>query len=148
MSWAHSGNGGTGHLATEVLQVASGIDVLKVPYKGAQAAMKDLLGGQVQVMPATIGNALPHVKTSKLRALASKQCARLLPEVMTVAEQGCAGYAGYEAPGPLSLLAPAKTPAAIVNRIQAEIAAMVKVPEMQATMDAHGIEPVASTSAE
>ena len=146
VSWAHSGNGGTGHLAIEVLQVASGIDVLKVPYKGTQPAMTDLLGGQVQVMSATIVNALPHIKTGKLRALAlaNKNRSRLLPEVMTVAEQG---FPGYEAPGPLSLLAPAKTPAAIVNRIQTEIAAIVKAPDMQATMDAQGIEPVASTPA-
>ena len=147
VTWAHSGSGGAGHLAIEELLIAANIKVLTVPYKGATPALTDTLSGQVQVMAITIANALPHIKTGKLRALAlaNLKRSRLLPDVATVAEQG---FPGFEAPGFLSLLAPAKTPAAIIQRMQAEVAVVMKSPDLQAQMDAQGIEPVANTPAE
>lgn len=147
LSWAHSGNGGTGHLAVELLQIESGIDVLKVPYRGTQPALADLLGGQVQLMSSTTASALPFIKSGRLRALAIANAERstLLPDVQTVGEQG---FPQSEAPGPLALLAPARTPVAIIERLQTDIAAIVKSPEFVERLAAQGMAPVANTPAQ
>ncbi|CAN5525910.1 tripartite tricarboxylate transporter substrate binding protein [soil metagenome] len=147
ITWAHAGNGGAGHLALELLQIPTGIEVLKVPYKGTQPALTDLLGGQVQVMFDGVVSSLPHIKAGKLRplAVASLTRSKLLPDVPTLAEQG---YPGFELEGPLGLLAPARTPPFILQKLQSEIALMARDPEFEAKMAAMGLQSVGSTPAE
>lgn len=147
LPWAFAGNGSTGHLSLELLQQASGIDVIKVPYKGTQPALTDLLGGQVQVMFDGVVTSLPHIKAGKLRplAVASLRRSPLLPDVPTVAELG---YPGFEAVGLAALLAPAGTPPRILQKIQAEVAAIIRSPEVEARMTSMGLEVVGNTPAE
>ncbi|MGB3068347.1 MAG: tripartite tricarboxylate transporter substrate binding protein [Ottowia sp.] len=147
ISWAHSGVGGTGHLAVELLQLETGIDVVKVPYKGTQPAMSDVLGGQVQCMSAATSSALPFIKSGKLRplAIAGPKRSNLLPEVKTVGEQG---FPRSEAPGPLALLAPAHTPAAIIDKLQSNITAIVRSQDVEDLLAAQGMESVGNTPAQ
>lgn len=147
LPWAFAGNGSTGHMSLELLQTATSIDVIKVPYKGTQPALTDLLGGQVQVMFDGVVTSLPHIRAGKLRplAVASLNRSKLLPDVPTVAEQG---FPGFEAVGLASLLAPAGTPQRILLKIQSEVAAIVRSPEVESKMTAMGLEVVASTPAE
>lgn len=146
LPWAFAGNGSTGHLALELLQISSGIDVIKVPYKGTQPALTDLLGGNVSAMFDGPGTSLQHIQAGKLRAIASTGLKRhkLLPDVPTVAESG---YPGFEAAGLAGLLAPAGTPPQIVQKIQSDVAAIARSPDFEAKMSAMGYEIVASTPA-
>lgn len=147
LAWAFAGNGSTGHLSLELLQTATDIDVIKVPYKGTQPALIDLLGGQVQVMFDGVVTSLPHIKAGKLRplALASLTRSKLLPDVPTVAEQG---LPGFEAVGLAGLLAPAGTPPRILQKIHSEVAAIVRSAEVESKMTTMGLEVVASSPAE
>ena len=147
ISWAHSGIGGTGHLAVELLQSEAGINIVKIPYKGTQPAMQDVLGGQVECMSAAVSSALPFIKNGKLHALAiaAPKRSNLLPEVKTVAEQG---FPQSEAPGPLALLAPARTPTPIIEKLQSSIATIVNSQEVRDSLAAQGMEPVGNTPAQ
>ncbi|MEO7242910.1 MAG: tripartite tricarboxylate transporter substrate binding protein [Variovorax sp.] len=144
LAWAFAGNGGTGHLALEMFSRAADIDVLKVPYKGTQPALTDLLGGRVSAMFDGVVTSLPHIKAGKLRAIAvaSSTRSKLLPDVPTIAESG---YPGFEAAGLAALVAPAGSPANIVQKLQTEIAAIARDPEFDAKMTAMGLQVVAST---
>lgn len=147
LPWAFAGNGSTGHLSLELLQIASDINVIKVPYKGTQPALTDLLGGQVSVMFDGVVTSLPHIKAGKLRpiAVASLTRSKLLPDVPTIAESG---YPGFEAVGLAGLLAPAGTPPAIVQKLQSEIATIVRSPDFDAKMVSMGLEVVGNTPAQ
>jgi tripartite-type tricarboxylate transporter receptor subunit TctC len=147
LPWAFAGNGSTGHLSLELLQIASDINVIKVPYKGTQPALTDLLGGQVSVMFDGVVTSLPHIKAGKLRpiAVASLTRSKLLPDVPTIAESG---YPGFEAVGLAGLLAPAGTPPVIVQKLQTEIAAIVRSPDFDAKMVSMGLEVVGNTPAQ
>lgn len=127
------GSGGTGtsvHLAGELFASLTGTQMLHVPYKGSSPAMTDLVGGQIQAMFDTAPSALPHVAGGRVRALAVTGGARLpeLPNVPTFAE---AGVPGFDAPAWYGLLAPAKTPAAVVQYLNAEVQDILKDPGMQ-----------------
>ena len=147
LSWAYAGNGGTGHLAVEMMQRAAAIDVVKVPYKGTPPALQDLLGGQVQAMFDGVVTSLPNIRSGKLRPLAVASLARsqLLPEVPTVAESG---YPGFEAVGMAALIGPGGMAPALVARIAADTARVVREPEFEAKMTAMGLQVVGSAPAE
>jgi len=147
IGWAFAGNGGTGHLALEMFQKASGVDVIKVPYKGTQPALTDLLGGQVSVMFDGVVTSLPHIKSGKLRpiAVASLKRSKLLPDVPTISESG---FPDFEAVGLAALMAPAGTPPSIVNKLQLEVSRIAQDPEFDAKMTAMGLSVVANTPAE
>jgi len=119
LTYATAGNGSSGHLAGELLKLTAKIDVLHVPYKGGAPAITDLLGDRISFMPINAVEAITHVRAGKLRALAVASDKRfpLLPDVPTVAE---AGLPGYEATVWWGLVAPAKTPAAIVQKLNTE----------------------------
>lgn len=119
LNYGSAGNGSAGHLAFEMLKVTADVDVMHVPYKGTGAQMTDLLGGNIDAAAAGLPGFLPHVKSGQLRILAVGSAARLpsVPEVPTVAEQG---YPGFESSQWFGLMAPAKTPAAVVDRLHAE----------------------------
>ena len=121
LSYASSGPGTPYHMAGELLKSMAGVAILHVPYKGSAGARTDVLGGQVDLMFDAIPTMTEHVKSGKVRALATSGTVRsaILPDVPTLAE---AGVPGYEATIWLGVMAPKGTPAAIVARLNAEIA--------------------------
>ena len=138
--YASSGNGSAQHLVTAMFASLAGINLNHVPYKGSGPAMQDLVSGQVKVSFAGIPNVLSHVRSGRLRILAVTTAARWpeLPEVPTIAE---AGVPGYEAALWLALLAPAATPAEIVQRLHAEVEVALQDPELLKSLRAAGIAP-------
>jgi tripartite-type tricarboxylate transporter receptor subunit TctC len=139
IDYASSGNGSAQHLVSALFSTMAGAPLNHVPYKGSGPAMQDLISGQVKVSFAGIPNALPHLKTGRLRALAVSTAKRWpdLPEVPTVAE---AGVPGFEATLWLNLAAPAGTPHEIVERLYAETAKALQDPELQASFRTSGVE--------
>lgn len=140
IDYASSGNGSAQHLVSALFASMAGIQITHVPYKGSTRAMQDLLSGTVKVSFAGIPNVLSHVRNGKLKALAVSTATRWpdLPDVPTVAE---AGVKGYEATLWLCVLAPAKTPRAIIGRLSAEIQKALNDPEMVANLRRAGIGP-------
>ena len=120
LAFGSAGNGTSGHLAGELFKSAAGIDVLHVPYKGGSPAITDLLGQRLSFMPINPIEVLGHIKAGRLRALAVASDKRLpyLPDVPTAAE---AGLPGFQATVWWGVVAPAKTPAAVVAQLNAEI---------------------------
>ena len=147
IAFASSGNGSAQHLAAELFRQRAGLDMVHVPYKGGGPALIDVMGGQVPIYFANMASALPHVKNGKLKALAvtGAQRSPAAPELPTVAESGMPGYQVYEWN---AIFAPAGTPPAIINRLQAEIAKVVKIQEVRERMLALGGEIVASSPAD
>jgi len=139
IDYASSGNGSAQHLVTALFSTAAGAPLNHVPYKGSGPAMQDLVSGQVNVSFAGIPNALTHLKSGRLRALAVSTSKRWpdLPEVPTVAE---AGIPGFEATLWLNLSAPAGTPNEIVQRLYNETAKALQDPELQSSFRASGVE--------
>lgn len=144
------GSGGAGtsvHLAGELFKSMTRTQLVHVPYKGSAPAMTDLIGGQVEMMFDTSTSALPHVKGGKVRALgvAAGQRLKELPNVPTFAEQG---IKDFEVPAWYGLVAPAGTPAPVVQWLNGEVNAVLKDPAVVARLDAIGAIPVGGTPAE
>jgi tripartite-type tricarboxylate transporter receptor subunit TctC len=139
IDYASSGNGSAQHLVAALFASMAGIELNHVPYKGSGPAMHDLLAGVVKVSFAGTPNVLPQLKAGRLRALAVTTPTRWpeLPEVPTLAQ---AGVPGYEATLWLALLAPAGTPAPIVERLSAEVAKALADPQLQRGLRAAGVE--------
>lgn len=144
LNFATPGAGSTGHLSTELLKTMAGLDLVHVPYRGAAPAAQDLLSGQVQMAIDNIPSALPHIQSGAVRALAVTTAQRwfALPDVPTMAE---AGVPGYEASSWFVVMAPARTPAAIVSKLSAEIDRLLKTDEMRKRFRDVGAEPVGGT---
>ena len=143
------GSGGSGsppHLSAEIFRSMTGIDVLHVPYKGVTPAMVDTVSGQVQFVISVIPAVLPTIRSGKLRALGITSAKRstLAPDLPTIAET----VPGYEFIGWYSLMAPAKTPQAIVAKLNQELVKVLKTPEFQERLSALGAEPMSSTPKE
>lgn len=140
LNFASSGTGGSPHLCSELFKVAAGVDILHIPYKGAGIATIDLLGGQVQMFCTGLTALSAHIKAGRLRALgvASLKRSALMPDVPTIAEQG---LPGFEVNSWTGVVAPAKTPPAVVKRLYAEIAKMVEDPEFRNFLHSTGAEP-------
>ena len=147
LSIASAGSGSSLHLAAEMLKTMAGVDMVHVPYKGGGPAYIDLLGGQVQVMINALQQALPYIKSGRLRAIAVASAQRLpqLPDVPTIAE---AGVPGYELGGWYGFVVPAGTPKEIVEKLSKEIARILTLPDVQQTLIAPGLVPVGSTPEE
>jgi len=145
LNYATPGAGGGQHLVHEQLNMIAGIKTQHVPYKGAVQALTDLMGGQVQLYFSNVITAVPHVKTGKLKALATTGDRRIaaLPDVPTFGEAGLDGFS--KAGGFQCILAPAGTPKAIVNKLSAEVAKFLAQPEFQEKLTALGLEPFVST---
>ena len=147
MNYASVGEGTPNHLAMELFKSMTGTDIAHIPYKGAAPAVTDLLGGQVQVMFNPMPPLMPHVKSGKLKALAvgSTRRSSALPDIPTVAE---AGVPGYEYVTWYSIVAPAKTPQAVILKINAGLAAVMSNPDVAQRLASQGAEPRTSTPAE
>ena len=144
VTFGSSGTGAASHLAGELFKSMAGVDMLHVPYKGTGQAVKDLIGGQIDVMFAPGETVMPQVKAGRLRALAvtSARRATAIPELPTVAE---AGVPGYEAIGWFGLLAPAATPRAAIEKLSRDANAVLANPEVRTKMLALGAEPSGDT---
>lgn len=139
-----SGVGGAGHLALELFNVMAGTKISHVPYRGGGPAMTDLLGGQIQLIFATAASAIPHVKTGRIRALAVTTAKRstVVPEIPTVAETG---LPGFEANNWYGVVVPAKTPRAIVDRLNKEFVAVLNMPDVREVLHRQGLDAAPST---
>ncbi|GAP37633.1 tripartite tricarboxylate transporter substrate binding protein [Piscinibacter sakaiensis] len=139
LEYGSSGTGSTSHVAAALLESLAGVDLLHVPYKGAAPALQDVMAGRLALSIDILTSSLPLVKGGKLRALAITSARRspLLPEVPTVAE---AGLPGYEFTAWYLLLAPARTPAATLERLNAELRRVEALPEFRARLQDSGAE--------
>ncbi len=143
--FASVGNGTPSHIAGELLKLRTGIDIVHVPYKGGGPAVADTLGGQVPLLIVTMPAAMAHVRSGKLRALAVTTIKRNpgAPEIATVAE--ALHIPDYEVDSWYAMFAPAKTPPAIVARMQNEIARALQLPDVKRKLLEQGGDPVGST---
>ena len=140
LTYGSAGNGSANHLAGAYLALKAGVTLQHVPYRGAGPALNDLAAGTVQMMPATIPSSIGLVRDGLLRALAVTSTARLpiLPDVPTVAE---AGLPGYEMSAWYGVMAPAKTPRPIIDRLRDAVAEALRRPELRERILAEGAEP-------
>ncbi len=139
LAYGSAGSGGVNHLALELFKLKTGTDILHVPYKGIAPATTDLLGGSIALLTGTIPAVLPHVKGGKARALAVTGHKRspLLPDVPTTKEAGANGTEVYNYWG---LVAPAGTPAAVVNRLNAEVQKFLAQKDVQERLAGDGVD--------
>jgi tripartite-type tricarboxylate transporter receptor subunit TctC len=144
LTFASSGNGSSIHLSGELFKSMAGVDMLHVPYKGSGPAVTDLVGGQVNLMFDNMPSSLPHVKTGRLRAIAVTGSKRspAVPDLPTIAESG---VPGYDSVAWFGVLAPAGTPPAIVNKLNAEIIKVLKSPDVAKRLSSQGAEPAYNT---
>jgi tripartite-type tricarboxylate transporter receptor subunit TctC len=140
LTYASSGIGTTGHLAIMILQKMAAVELVHVPFKGAGAAVAGAVAGETQLVTTSTGAGVPFIKAGRLRAIAvtSAKRAAVLPDTPTVAESG---VPGYEVNVWFALLAPAKTPKAIINKIHADVREVLKLPELLAQFNTASMEP-------
>jgi tripartite-type tricarboxylate transporter receptor subunit TctC len=147
INYATPGNGSTPHLAMELFTRAAGIQLAHVPYKGGSQAITDVLGGQLPLVAVNALEVVPHVKAGKLRVLAVMSPTRsaMLPDTPTIAESG---YAGFEASVWYGLIAPAKTPQPIVDKLYAAVQKALAAPDVQKRISDVGGEVTPGTPAQ
>jgi tripartite-type tricarboxylate transporter receptor subunit TctC len=145
ISYGSSGNGSAVHLSTELLKSLTATRMVHIPYRGSAAAFTDLLGGQIQLFGDAAQGLIGKESKVRLLGVASEKRLAALPDVPTFLEQGIKGYVASTWAG---MLAPANTPAPIVKRVADEIAAIVKMDDVKARLDAMGTIPVGSSPAE
>ncbi|GAA4342817.1 tripartite tricarboxylate transporter substrate binding protein [Pigmentiphaga soli] len=147
MNFGSAGNGLTNHLAMEMFKSRAKIDLVHVPYKGGPAAVTDLMAGRINAMFETGPGSLEFIKAGKLRALAvsSMERSNVMPDLPTIAESG---YPGFEAIAWVGLVAPAGTPAAIVERLSSESRKILQTPEFASNLKALGGFPAGNTPKE
>ena len=145
LSYGTSGTGGTPHIAGELLRQRTGANLVHVPYKGGGQALTDVLGGNIPLVYTAIAGAIPHVKSGKLLpiAVSSSKRASSMPEVATFIENG---VTDFEASSWVGLLAPAKTPRAIITRLNTELTAVLNDPEVKERLNGMGITAAPGTA--
>jgi tripartite-type tricarboxylate transporter receptor subunit TctC len=139
-----SGVGGAGHLALELFNLQAGTKIVHVPYKGGGPAIVDLLAGNINLIFATGASSINHVKAGKIRALGVTTAKRsaLAPELPTIAE---AGLPGFEANNWNGVVVPAKTPRAIIDRLNREFAAALSLPDIKQFLFTQGLDAAPGT---
>ena len=144
LNFGSSGSGTSNHLAMELFCILAGIKMQHIPYKGAGPAVIDLMGGRIQVFTNNAVPLTPFVKSGKIRAIAVSGETRLrsLPDVPTFTQ---AGLPGYEVKSWQGILAPAKTPKAIIDKLSQELARILRTPEVSETLLTMGADPLIST---
>ena len=140
LNYASSGIGTSTHLCGELFKTMTGVELTHVPYKGGGPAVADLLGGQVQLMFATLPTVLEHVRAGKLRALGVTGAQRFAG-ASDIATLGETGLPGYEVSGWSGLFAPARTPRTAIDRLAGESAKILKDPALKERFFAQGAEP-------
>jgi tripartite-type tricarboxylate transporter receptor subunit TctC len=141
LNFASPGNGSQAHVGVELLKQRLGLDLVHLPYQGVGPAMKDLLGGRIQLMLAQVPSALPQIKAGKLRALGVASPAPLatLPDVPTLAAS--ADLPGFEAVSWYALMAPAGTPRDVVGKIHSDVAKALQMADVRERLSGMGAEP-------
>jgi tripartite-type tricarboxylate transporter receptor subunit TctC len=148
INFASPGSGTSGHMSAELFKSLAGIDIVHVPYKGPGPALQDLVAGQVNMLFDTVASSMPQVRGGKLKGLAvtTRERSAIAPGVPTMAESG---VPGYEIAPWFAAYAPAGTPPAVVNKLQAEMARILSLPEVRAAfVDQQGMTLIASSPAE
>jgi tripartite-type tricarboxylate transporter receptor subunit TctC len=147
VNFGSGGSGVTNHLAMSMFKTATGIDIVHIPFKGGPPAVTALIAGDTQVMFETGPAVVPHVKAGKIKALGVGSLTRsaALPDLPTVTEQGVPDFEGIAWIG---ISAPAGTPPAVVNKLNAEIVKAIHQPEFREKLLVLGAEPVGNTPAE
>lgn len=140
LSYGSSGIGSAGHLAGELLNAMADTAIPHIAYKGGGPAMSDLLGGQISSIMASLPSALPHIRSGRIRALATTGAtrARDLPDIPTIAESG---FPGYDAVNWYAFVAPGKTPPPLLDRLNAELVSALRADEVVTQLHGHGMEP-------
>lgn len=146
INFSSSGNGGLPHMAGELFNSAAGLKLMHVPYKGSSPSISDVIAGQVQMTIESTAIGLPFVQAGQLRALGTTGTHRMsvLPDVPTISET----LPGFEVMNWFGIVAPAKTPADRIARLQKEIATVLADPAIKQRLAAQGVEVVANTPAE
>lgn len=147
LSYASAGSGSPQHMAAEVFKSMTGTNLTHIPYKGSAPALVDVLSGTVDVMFCPMNSALPHIRSGKIRALGTTGTRRidsLLPGVPTIAES----VPNYESDIWIGMVAPAKTPLAIINKLNAELRRSLELSDVRAKLAEQGIYAETSTPAE
>ncbi len=144
LNFASSGTGTAPHLSGELFKTMAGVQITHVPYKGSPQAVTDVLAGEVAFMFSPVSTVLPHVKSGRLRALAVTTATRIaaLPALPTVAE---AGLTGYDTVTWFGFVAPARTPPAVVTRLNAEIVKILMLPDVRQQFSVQGMEILGGT---
>ena len=147
INFASNGTGGSSHLAAELFMMMTGTALVHIPYKGLSPALTDLLSGQVQLMFSSAVSMLPQVKAGRLRAIAMTGAKRsqAIPDIPTVAE---AGIPGYETGSWYGIVAPAKTPRPVIERLSREIATATRSAEISGRLVDEAVIPIGSTAEE
>ena len=145
LNMASSGNGTSIHLSGELFKTVTGVYMVHFPYRGSAPAITDLIAGNMNVMFDNLPSALPHIKSGRLKALAvtSRTRSPALPNVPTIEE--AAGLKGFDASSWFGLFAPAGTPRAIVDKVQADVAKALALPEVRERFLAQGADPGGNT---
>jgi len=147
LNYATGGVGSSNHLAAELFKSMAGVDITTVQYRGSGGGVIGLMGGEVQMMITSTGSVTPHIKSGRVRALAvtSAEPSALVPGLPTVTASGVPGYESTQKAG---LFAPAKTPAAIVNRLNREVVALLQRPDVKEKFFSDGVEAVGTSPQE
>lgn len=147
LNYASPGQLTSGHLSMEMLKLTAGVDIQHVPYKSGAPAIADLIGGQVQLLISGPPGVLPHIKSGRLKAIATTATKRSpgLPDTPTFAESGLPGFDTYEWYG---VFAPGKLPKDVLAKLSQEIARIIKLPDISEKLSLQGAIPVGSTSEE
>jgi tripartite-type tricarboxylate transporter receptor subunit TctC len=147
LNMASAGKGSGTHFAGEMFRLASGIDVVHVPYKGVPEVMNDLIAGRVQFFMVPLASAMPMINDGRIRVLGATSPKRVsaLPEIPTIAEAGLKDFR-WDSWG--AIFAPAKTPRAVINKLNVAMTNALRLPDLQKTMRNLGVEPAPTTPAE
>lgn len=147
LNFTSAGSGSGTHFGGEMFKFSAGIDIVHVPHRGIPEALTDIMAGRVQIFMSPFGSTVGLIRDGKLRALAvsSPQRTRMNPEIPTIAESGIPGFR-YDSWG--ALFAPARTPRAVVDRLNREAARVLKLPDVEQRLLAVGMEPAPGTPAQ
>ncbi len=144
LNFASAGTGTAPHLSGELFKAMAGVNLVHIPYKGSPPAVTDLMAGEVALMFSPSSSVLPHIASGRLRALAVTTASRLpsLPELPTIAESG---LKGYETLTWFGFVAPAKTPPAVVTRLNTEMVKVLALPDVRNQFQIQGVEILGGT---
>jgi tripartite-type tricarboxylate transporter receptor subunit TctC len=147
LTYGSFGNGSSSHLAGELFTHMAGVNITHIPYKGSAASMTDLIGGRLTMMFDSVSTALPYIRDGRVRALAvtTQKPSEQLPGVPTLA---AAGVPGYELTAWFGVVAPAGTPKAVIDRLNSEIVASLRQPELAGKLASQGTVPFPATPAQ
>ena len=147
LNYASTGSGSAGHLTAALFASMANVELTHVPYKNIGSILVDMFAGRIELMFVGLVSAQPHIKAQKLRAIAITGARRspLMPELPTVAESG---VKGFEVTGWYGVFVPAKTPAALVDRLNTDIVRAMKQPDVNARFAAEGADLVGNTPAQ